>query len=303
MSTMTRLIAGLAIAAGLVACSAEGADESAGHDAGRSVADQQAYERSEAGAAGQGVDPDIAPRQVITTASATVEADDPAAAADDLADRATGLGGWVDGRHTWAGEGDASGPPSASLALRIPAEELAVVIEGLADLGRVQEVSQTSEDVTAEVVDLDARIEALRISTDRLREIMAGATESSDLLEAEAALSERQAELESHLSRREYLAGQVEMSTLTVDLVPTAGPAQVDAGGFVGGLATGWNALLSFVSSLLVVAGALVPWVVVVGVPVVVVLLLVRRRRRRRVAAGERTEAAGGSTDSDSVRG
>ncbi len=284
MKTMRSVFLGLATAAVLVGCSSggnAGSDAAVGYDSGGAemARDGAAQE------AGAPVDVADADRQVITTANATVEVKDPATAADDLAARVTDLGGWVDGRHAWAGDGTTNAPPSASLTLRVPSEELTGVIEGLDELGTVLEVSQTSDDVTRQVVDLDARIEALEVSTERLRGIMAEATDSADLLEAEKALSERQGELESLLSQRDHLADQVAMSTLSVELRSAAAPGQVDPGGFGGGLLAGWNALLSFVGSLLVVAGALLPWLVVIGVPVLVVLLVVRRRRRRRRAA------------------
>ena len=225
-------------------------------------------------------------RQIITTAQATVQVDDPAGSADRLAEQVTGLGGRVDDRHTWAGSEDEERPPRASITLRVPSDDLTTVIEDLAEIGDVLEVAQSSEDVTQEVVDIDARIDALRTSTDRLREIMAEASDSADLLEAETALSERQAELESYLSQREALADQVAMSTLTVELQPTAA-AEVETSGFVGGLSSGWNALLAFLSTVLVIAGTLVPWVAVIGLPVAAVLLVLRRRRRRAVAAAE----------------
>lgn len=225
-------------------------------------------------------------RQIITTAQATVQVDDPAGSAESLAQLVTGLGGRVDDRHTWAGDDAEETPPRASITLRVPSEDLTTVIEDLAELGDVLEVSQSSEDVTQQVVDIDARIEALRTSTDRLREIMAEASDSADLLEAETALSERQAELESYLSQREALADQVAMSTLTVELQPTAA-AEVGTSGFAGGLSSGWNALLAFLSTVLVIAGALVPWVAVIGIPVAAVLLVLRRRRRRTVTVAD----------------
>ena len=203
-----------------------------------------------------------------------------------LAQLVTGLGGRVDDRHTWAGDDAEETPPRASITLRVPSEDLTTVIEDLAELGDVLEVSQSSEDVTQQVVDIDARIEALRTSTDRLREIMAEASDSADLLEAETALSERQAELESYLSQREALADQVAMSTLTVELQPTVA-AEVETSGFAGGLSSGWNALLAFLSTVLVIAGALVPWVAVIGIPVAAVLLVLRRRRRRTVTVAD----------------
>lgn len=283
MNTTTRVLAGVALAAGLVGCSAAGSN-SGSADAGVEVA-QSGAEAAPQDVADRDVsDPEVQ-RQIITTAEATVEVEDPAAAADSLAEQVGGLGGRVDDRHAWAGDEADERPPRASITLRVPSDDLTAVIEDLAELGTVLEVSQSSEDVTQQVVDLDARIEALRTSTDRLREIMAESSDSADLLEAEQALSERQADLESYLSQRERLADQVAMSTLTVQLDPTGTPAHVEASGFVGGLATGWNALLSFLSTVLVIAGTLVPWAGAIGVPAVVVLALLRRRRRRRTVA------------------
>lgn len=52
-------------------------------------------------------------------------------------------------------------------------------------------------------------------------------------------------------------------------------------GGFVGGLESGWNALVGFVGGLLVALGALLPWAVALGVPALLVVWLLRRRGRR----------------------
>ncbi|WP_147918962.1 DUF4349 domain-containing protein [Ruania zhangjianzhongii] len=283
MNTTTRVLAGVALAVGLVGCSAAGT-HSGGTDGSADLAHSGA-ESAPQDVADRDVSGPEVERQIITTARATVQVDDPAGSADSLAELVTGLGGRVDDRHTWAGEDADEAPPRASITLRVPSGDLTTVIEDLAELGDVLEVSQSSEDVTQQVVDIDARVEALRTSTDRLREIMAEASDSADLLEAETALSERQAELESYLSQREALADQVAMSTLTVDLQPTAAPAEVRASGFAGGLASGWNALLAFLSTVLVIAGTLVPWVVAIGIPVAAVLLVLRRRRRRRSVA------------------
>ncbi len=288
MHTTTRVLAGVALAVGLVGCSAgagggDSADTGGMIDAGAEI--EHAGAEAAQSAAGRDASGVEAQRQVITTAHAVVLATDPTEAADDLAASVTALGGRVQDRHTWAGDPEAEGDlPYASITARVPADQLTGLIEDLGELGSVQEVSSASEDVTRQVVDLDARIAALETSTERLRGIMAEATDSADLLAAEEALSERQGELESYLSQREHLADQVAMSTLTVELQPTAAPAQVETAGFVGGLASGWGALLSFASALLVIAGTLIPWALAFGVPAAVVLLVLRRRRRRRRA-------------------
>ncbi|SEE65829.1 protein of unknown function [Ruania alba] len=240
---------------------------------GASVADRDA--------AGRDVD-QTGERQVITTAYATVVVDDPEVAATDLATLTSAVGGHVQSRSVHQGENtdEYRSLPSASMTLRVPSDELEGMLADLADLGDVREVSQDSEDVTRTLVDLDARISALETSTARLEEIMAGAATSAELIEAEAALSERQAELESLLSQREHLAEQVALSTLHVELTAEDLP-EVTADGFLGGLQTGWQALVSFVSVLVVTVGVLLPWLVVLAIPAVLLLVIAKRRRRR----------------------
>ncbi|WP_159618025.1 DUF4349 domain-containing protein [Ruania rhizosphaerae] len=266
----------------LAACSAgTSTNDSAGSEAGQPEMAGDGASVADRDAAGSDVD-QTGERQVITTAHATVVVDDPEVAATDLATLTSAVGGHVQSRSVHQGEDtdEYRSLPSASMTLRVPADELEGMLTDLTDLGDVREVSQDSEDVTRTLVDLDARISALETSTARLEEIMAGAETSADLIEAESALSERQAELESLLSQREHLADQVAMSTLHVEMTTEPAP-EVTADGFFGGLQTGWQALVSFVSVLVVTVGVLLPWLAVLAIPAVLLLVIAKRRRRR----------------------
>lgn len=226
-------------------------------------------------------------RQVITTAHAAVEVDNTLDAVAELLDRTTGYGGYVEDRQQ--STDDDGNPTYAALTLRIPAENLPELLEELAELGDVSQLSETARDVTGVVRDLDARIEALETSVDRLLEIMSEADSAEELLQVETTLSERQADLESLQAERNALGDQVEMSTLQVQL-STEPITEVQADGFLGGLQSGWNGLVSFVNLLLVATGAILPWLLVLAVPVVVVLLAFRRRKRRALVAVTATE-------------
>ncbi|GAB2600362.1 DUF4349 domain-containing protein [Pseudactinotalea suaedae] len=230
-------------------------------------------------------------REVIITADASVLVDDPREAAVELAALAAASGGHVESRQEHAGTGEHD-PGWASLVLRIPSEELTGMIDDLADVGEVQSVSQSEEDVTSIAVDLDARIAALETSTDRLLEIMAGAETTEDLLATEKTLSERQADLESLQSQRAALSDRVAMSTLTVSLDSVPPSPAAARGGFLGGLESGWNALVSFVGSALVVLGALLPWLVAIGVPALLTVVFLRRRQRTPAATTGPSAAA-----------
>lgn len=227
-------------------------------------------------------------RQVITTASASLAVEDPARAAQQVSERVESVGGRVDERTEYAGSGpDGAEGGTADLVVRVPADELTGVLADLEDLGDVESVSVSRSDVTATVVDLDARISALQTSVARLQALMDTAATTEALLAAEEALSERQEQLESLQSQRALLADQVELSTLSVHLAPFG---VAPAGGldtFLDGLGTGWRALASAVGAAVVVLGVVLPWLAVAAVLATGVLVPVRLSRRRAAPAAQ----------------
>ena len=265
----------------LAACSSG----SSGSDAGWSGADSAGAEHGPeidqaADGAAEDADENAAgPREVITTGSLTLVVADTGAAVTQIVALVESDGGRVEGRSEYTTEDERDA--SAWLTVRVPADDLSATIDRLQDLGEAREIDLSSDDVTLRGRDLDARITALETSTERLISLMAEADTSEALIDAEEALSRRQAELESLRSERAYLSDQGAMSTLHINL-HTRHVAELEAGGFLGGLENGWNALVTFASGLLVALGTVLPWLAVIGVPAAIVLLLVRRRRRTR---------------------
>jgi len=191
---------------------------------------------------------------------------------------------------------------SSSITARIPAAELTVTVDEISALGKVTSVSITRDDVTMQYQDLDARIAALGASVDRLRALIAGATNTADLIEAESALSSRQGELDGLVSQRSYLADQVELSTITVqfstdDVTPSPGPDN-----FLDGLISGWNSLIDAIGDGIVAVGRAIPWLgaLAVGAGIVYALVrTVRAVRPRRTVEKENSDdtAAVGTQD------
>lgn len=167
---------------------------------------------------------------------------------------------------------------SVTLTARVPTAELEEFTTFLNGLGKVTESSINREQVGEEVRDLEARISALEVSTERLRSIMRNAKTTKDLLAAESKLAARQAELDSLKGSRKQLADQTAKATITVQLTGKSAAATVNPGGFKGGLINGWNALVTTFDNSLAAAGFLLPWVI----PAALVVLLVRFVWRRR---------------------
>jgi hypothetical protein len=220
-----------------------------------------------------------ADRSVVVTGTLTVTAAKPLDAADKAVSIVETAGGRVDGRTENAATNGDSG--SAQLVLRIPADKLTATLKALKKLGRADQVETSSADVTTQTQDLAARIDALRASITRLLQLEARATDTTNLIAIETAISDRQGELESLEAQQRGLDDQISMSTITMTLRSDAAAPPVKPADFWTGLGAGWNGFAAFWAGTLVVLGVLLPWLAFFGLATAVSLIIVRLVRRR----------------------
>ncbi|MCK8466182.1 DUF4349 domain-containing protein [Microbacterium sp. KSW4-16] len=238
-------------------------------------------------------------REIIATAQATVQVPSIPEAATTIAALAADHGGYVEsteiGKAT-AMDGTSEPAPADSaygwISVRVPSDDLPEVIAALGDVGDVLSSSTSKQDVTSISIDLQARIDSTRASVDRLTELMSQSGSVSELIEAEVALTDRQAQLESYEQQLEALQDQVAMSSLQVQLTRENSPTTADPAGFSDGLLAGWNGLVVSLNALVVAVGFILPWLAIAGVVILIVWLVRRSRRARRAAhasTGDRT--------------
>ena len=233
-------------------------------------------------------------REIIATANATLQVKDIAKAADAITSLAEQYGGYVE--STEVGKAlaldDTSAPAPANsgygwISIRVPSADLTDVIAELADSGEVLSSSISRQDVTSVAVDLRARVDATRASVDRLTELMAQSGSVSELIEAEVALTDRQAQLESYEQQLASIDDQVAMSSLSVQLTRTDTTVTADPAGFGDGLLAGWNGLVVSLNALVIAVGFILPWAGIAAVVVLIVWLIRRGIRARRTSAKE----------------
>lgn len=222
------------------------------------------------------------PRDVVKTASMTIDVADTSEAADKAAVLVEKVDGRVDSRSEDAGS--TSGYARTSEVLRVPVAKLDEVVRDLKTLGKVQTAETKAEDVTAQRVDLDARIKALQTSVDRLLGIMRDAKDPDALINAENALSQRQADLDSLRAQRDQLGDQIQYSTIDVTFVAEqiGGPAPKQYEGFTGQIERGWDGLVSVVGDLVLLFGLLLPWLGVLVAFAAILYVIARVVRARR---------------------
>ena len=215
---------------------------------------------------------------IIRTGYLSLSVDSPSATADEITDAVEAAGGRIASRSDYTPVD--YGQPSSYLEARIPYDVLDATVETIQELGDVQEVSLNSVDVSLQKVDLDARIGVLEAAIERLNELLAEAASTSDLIAVESALSERQAELDSLQSQRDYLSDQTLFATLSISVITPANATPAEPDGFLDGIVRGWESILAFFAGTIVWAGILVPWLGLAAVVIAMILLLRRLRRR-----------------------
>lgn len=228
----------------------------------------------------EGMDSGTLEPDIIRTGFLSLSVDSPSDTADEITEVVEEAGGRIASRSDYTPVD--YGQPSSYLEVRIPYDVFAATVASLQDLGDVQEVSLNTVDVSLQKVDLDARIQVLEAAITRLNQLLKEAASTSDLIAVESALSERQAELDSLQSQRDYLSDQTLFATLSISLITPENAMPADPDGFLDGIVRGWEGILAFFAGAIVWAGILVPWVGLAAVVVVVGILIRRIRQRSR---------------------
>ncbi|HET7396976.1 MAG TPA: DUF4349 domain-containing protein [Intrasporangium sp.] len=174
----------------------------------------------------------------------------------------------------------------ALITVRVPAGKLDAVLTELARLGSVSYRSSQAEDVTDAYVDTAARIPPMRDSVERVRALLAKATDLQQVVLLESELSRRQADLDSLQQRLAELDRRTSTSDVTVTLWTASTPASRGDDGFVGALRDAWTALLGSLGVILTGLAVLLPWLVIALVAAVLVRRGLRRRRGPSAPAG-----------------
>jgi len=231
----------------------------------------------------------IAERMVIHTVEIRLIVKDTQVSLQAVQSLADEMGGYVASSRTWHTEEQLS----ASLTLRIPADQLNTALEKLRALAlEVDGESITGEDVTQEYVDLEAR---LRNEEAYEKELLALLTETrertsdaEDILAVYERLTEVRGRIEQIKGRMQYLENMSAMATITVELIPSELMQPITVAGWHptgtarGAIRALVNALQFFVDAVIWIVLFGLPVLIIIAVPFIVLWYVIRRLRRRK---------------------
>lgn len=241
-------------------------------------------------------------RKWIITVYMSAETEDLDAMTEALDEQITRLNGYVEDQHIFNGSAYSSRRyRSASLTIRIPAEDVDRFAKEVSGIANVISQEKNLEDITLNYVSTESRVAALQTEEARLLELMAKAETMSDLLEIEQRLTDVRYELENMTSRLRTYDNQINYATIHLDIsevqeyTPVEDPTLWEriSGGFTDSLDDLWESL----QDLLVGAVIAFPFLLVYGGIALVIFLVIRMLAKRRREAKKQPWTAPENTE------
>jgi Domain of unknown function (DUF4349) len=201
----------------------------------------------------------------------------------ELADLLTTDGGFVASSDTnVATNGEA---PYGDITLRVPVANFDDLVNRVQKVGTATSVTTSGQDVTAQYVDLQARIQSLADARSQFEQIMSRAQSIADLLSVEQQISDLQTQIEQLQGQLQVMTDQTTYSTLTVHVTEQSKNQAAIAPPRKSGLSKAWaRAQRSFTHGFEALIGALggiavfLMFVALIGIAARVGWVLVRKR-------------------------
>ncbi len=178
--------------------------------------------------------------------------------------------------------------PAGNISVRVAPQDLTKFLDFVGKQGKISQHATESEDKTAAVVDVEAKIKNQTDFRDSLRKMLAKPGVSvADLLQIQEKLAEAQAELDSEATQRKILANETEKVFVEIGFRSEQRTTSRSAFASVGEALRDFGSVLSdSLAALITAIAAIIPWLIVI-VPGVWVLVKAARKWRQSAPSGK----------------
>ncbi|HEX8738465.1 MAG TPA: DUF4349 domain-containing protein [Pyrinomonadaceae bacterium] len=230
-------------------------------------------------------------RKIIRNGDLNLESNSPEDAMTKITAIAESKGGFVVESQQSTSDARAATRDIVTMTVRVPAAKFNETLDEIRKTAsRVILENVRGEDVTEEFIDIEARLKTEKALEQQFLEIMKQAKMVEDALNVQRQLAQVRAEIEKVEGRKRFLENQSSLSTIKIRLqTPTA--LSVNSTGFSAQLAQafgrGFDSALSFILGLVTFVIAILPFLLVVVLPLALVIRYFLKRQRRQKQANE----------------
>jgi len=185
----------------------------------------------------------------------------------------------------------------AQLYLRIPISKYDEFLSALEGIGNILSKSQTTDDVSAQYFDTEARIRVLNTQLTRLESLLEKADKLEDIITLEREITDVMYELDRYEGQKRQLDNLIDYTTVSISLtevneISTISESEKGLGQRIAeAFKDVSKGFLRFLEGLAVVIVAGSPIWISIGIIVVLIVWLSRRGKKRRAAKKEAKEA------------
>jgi len=231
-------------------------------------------------------------RIVIKNASLSLAVADPVASMQSITTMAEGMGGFVVSSNvykTTISEGVEL--PGADITVRVPAEKLDDALKQIKALvpdAKTDILSEniSGQDVTKEYTDTESRLNNLKAAETQLVKIMEAATKTEDVMAVFRELTSIREQIEVLQGQLNYYKDAARLSAVSINLKAKEAIKPITVAGWQPGLEV-QKALQSLVKGLTLLVNllifmiiVLVPFVLIIGLPIYLIVRAVRKHRQ-----------------------
>jgi hypothetical protein len=229
-------------------------------------------------------------RKVIQNADLQLESDTPDEVQRQITKIADDMKGYVVEATQSSSDVRANRRDTVTMTVRVPADKFGETLEAIRkSASRVIVETVKSDDVTEEFIDVEARLKAKKSLEAQFLEIMKRANTVDDALNVQSQLSDVRAEIERIEGRLRYLQNQTSLSTVKIRVQTPAAFSNSSKGFFYqlgDSVGRGVDTALSFVLGFVTFAIAILPFLIIVVLPICLLIrYLVRRARKTKTAS------------------
>ncbi len=234
-------------------------------------------------------------RKIIYNADMLLVVEDTEQAAQEIADMATSMGGYVATMNGYRQDDRMI----YDITIRIPADKFETGRAALHNLAvRVESERVSTNDVTDEYYDIDARLRTLKATEKELTQLLEETRERGgsvdDIMKIYGELVRIRSEIESLQGQLNRLDKLVAFSTITIHLEPHILSQPIESEGWRpaeiihNSIVTLMNALTGLATLLIQFVIVVLPLILVLALPLILVIRLIHHWQKRRLAAKEK---------------